>query len=191
MNVMKQLLFTALLILALGNDITAQERLRFSSINQVGILKGNSDQTYQLQTINGVSYRTWFAGIGVGMEEYYLKTFPLFIEVRRDLFSKRATPFIYADLGVSFPSDSEEKTAWQRSEYKKGMYYDCGIGYSIPIKGSLSFNFSAGYSLKETHESRYYHAFWDFPPYDGDEWNKEADYDFTFRRISIKAALRF
>jgi hypothetical protein len=107
---MKQILFTAIIFLAFGNCANAQKkRLKFSSINQVGILKGSSDQTYQFQTINGVKYQTWFAGVGVGLEEYYLKTIPLFVDVRKSLFLDKASPFVYANLGASFPIDKDGK----------------------------------------------------------------------------------
>jgi hypothetical protein len=189
---MKQVLPAIVFLFCFCHSIHAQkQQIKFSGINQFGILTGKSDQTYQLQTINGVRYKTWFAGVGAGLEEYYRKTIPVFIDLRRYLFSGKATPFAYADLGFSFPYEKNEEAEWQRSEYKKGLYYDLGVGYSIPLKGSLAFNFSAGYCHKELHESRYYRSFWDFPPYDQSAWNKDADYDFTFRRISIKAALQF
>ncbi len=190
---MKHICFVSFIWLCLGNSAVAQEKekIKFSSINQAGFLKGSSDQTYQLQTINGVKYKTWFAGIGVGLEEYYLKTVPVFIDVRKNLFEHKASPFLYADLGVSFSSENAKQTQWQRTEYKKGIYYDLGIGYRVAFAGSLSFNFSAGYSCKTLHEARYNYYYSDFPPYDNIVWHKEADYDFTFRRLSIKTALQF
>jgi hypothetical protein len=82
-----------------------------------------------------------------------------------------------------------EKGDWQTSVYKTGLYYDVGVGYTVPVKGSLSFNFSAGYSYKNLHETRSTIIIWDFPPYDR-ETPKEY-FDYTFRRLSLKAALQF
>ncbi len=42
-----------------GNE---KQHIRFHSINQVGILAGSSDAAMQLQTVNGVQYKTCFAG---------------------------------------------------------------------------------------------------------------------------------
>ncbi|HYK57418.1 MAG TPA: hypothetical protein VEV15_13200 [Flavisolibacter sp.] len=182
---MKLICFVLFIWLCLGNSAVAQEKekIKFSSINQAGFLKGSSDQTYQLQTINGVKYKTWFAGIGVGLEEYYLKTIPVFIDVRKNLFEHKASPFLYADLGISFPSEKEDKGAWQMSVYNKGLYYDVGLGYNIPIKGSLAFNFSAGLSYKQLHEERTY---WESFGGNGKEY-----FEYSFRRVSLKVALQF
>lgn len=182
---MKHACFILFTWLCLGNSAVAQEKekVKFSSINQFGMLKGSSDQTYQLQTVNGVKYKTWFAGIGVGLEEYYVKTIPVFVDVRKNLLKQNASPFLYADLGVSFPSEKEDKGAWQTSVYNKGLYYDAGLGYNIPIKGRLAFNFSAGLSYKKLHEERVY----------GEAFggNGKEYFEYSFRRISIKTALQF
>jgi hypothetical protein len=182
---MKHTCFILFTWLCLGNSAVAQEKekIKFSSINQAGILKGSSDQTYQLQTINGIKYKTWFAGMGVGLEEYYLKTIPVFIDVRKNLFKHKPSPFLYADLGVSFPSEKEDKGLWQTSVYSKGLYIDVGLGYNIPIKGSLAFNFSAGLSYKKLHEKRIYgHSFGS---------NGKEYFEYSFRRVSVKVALQF
>lgn len=191
MITIKQPHFPIIVLLLLTMSANAQEKagIKFSATNQLGILKGSSDQTFQLQTINGVRYKTWFAGVGVGYENYYLKTIPLFIDIRRNLLSTKATPFIYADLGASLPSEKQKKETWQTSDYKAGFYYDVGIGYSAPIKGNLAFNFSAGYSQKQLHEARTNIVIWDFPPYGGNDYKEYFDY--TFRRLSVKAALQF
>ena len=187
---MKQPYFLLIALLLLATNANAQKaRIKFSGINQLGILKGSSDQTFQLQTINGIRYKTWFAGVGVGYENYYLKTIPLFIDIRWNLLSKKATPFIYADIGANLPSKKQKKGEWQTSDYKAGLYYDVGRGYSAPIKGNFAFKLSAGYSQKQLHEARTNIVIWDFPPYGGNDYKEYFDY--TFRRLSIKAALQF
>ncbi len=182
---MKHTYFILFTWLCLGSSAVAQEKekIKFSSINQFGILKGSSDQTYQLQTINGVKYKTWFGGIGVGLEEYFLKTIPVFIDVRKNLFEHKPSPFLYADLGLSFPSEKEDKGLWQTSVYNKDVFYDVGLGYHIPIKGRLAFNFSAGISYKKLHEERTH-----LESFGG---NSKESFEYSFRRVSIKAALQF
>ena len=81
----------------------------FSSINQVGILNGSKGVYYQLQSINGIKYKTWFAGIGVGMENYFRTGIPLFVDVRKNLLKTSATPFLYADVGVHIVRDKNDR----------------------------------------------------------------------------------
>ncbi|HVK97035.1 MAG TPA: hypothetical protein VM368_04415, partial [Flavisolibacter sp.] len=47
-----------------------EEKFHFNSINQGGLLAGASDGTGLLQSINGVLHKTFFAGIGVGLDYY-------------------------------------------------------------------------------------------------------------------------
>src|SRR5215203_3590562 len=89
----------------------AQKALKpaFTSINQVGIGWGGSGEGLQLQTINGLSYKTYSAGIGIGLDYYWARTIPLFIDLRKNIFSKKQTPFVYADLGLNMPWVKEDK----------------------------------------------------------------------------------
>ena len=83
---MKQIcLFIALLFFALSMQAQKKSELNFSSINQVGFLKGSSDQALQIQTVNGVAYETWFAGVGAGLDDYNFKTFTIFAELRKKI----------------------------------------------------------------------------------------------------------
>src|SRR5215217_9329028 len=111
---MKQFYFSIMLLL-FGSCIHAQKKegLNFSSINQFGILKGASDQTFEVQSVNGIQYKSWFIGAGIGIDNYALKTVPVFIDFRKTVCNKKQTPFIYADLGASFPWNKEDKGAWQ------------------------------------------------------------------------------
>src|SRR5688572_9219460 len=77
----------------------------FSSINQIGGLYGSKGTYFQLQTINGIRYKTWFAGIGAGIDLYTRGGFPVFLDVRKDIFEKRSTPFLYADAGIHLVRD--------------------------------------------------------------------------------------
>ncbi|MGN6163845.1 MAG: hypothetical protein ACTHOF_04820 [Flavisolibacter sp.] len=187
---MKQF-FTLIVLLLFTVGLQAQEKpeLKFSSINQVGFLKGSSDQALQLQTVNGVVYKTWFAGIGAGLDDYNFKTFTIFADLRRNILNRSQTPFVYIDMGTSLPSKTHEEDLWQTITYKNGLYFDAGIGYTIALKGSLSFNFSAGYSQKYLHEAIMAKGIViDFPVGGGPQ---AEYYDYTFKRLSVKMALGF
>jgi hypothetical protein len=171
-------------------------KLRFHSINNVGLLEGGSDESLQLQTINGVQYRSFFGGVGIGMDNYYFKTIPLFADLRKDLFSKKQTPFIYLDLGASIPWDkTTSENKWNISHFKTGFLYDMGIGYTLPIKGRWAVNASAGFSQKFLNETResFYWIWNDFPPYTPPaNANRDTSYyNYTMRRFSFKIGISF
>jgi hypothetical protein len=64
--------------ISLAQKSETKKTILFHSINQVGILAGSSDATLQLQTINGINTKTWFAGLGVGLDYYYVRSVPFF-----------------------------------------------------------------------------------------------------------------
>jgi len=184
-------LIASILVFNTSGYTQTKPALHFSSINQLGIVRGSSDQGYQVQTTNGVKYKSWFAGLGVGIDDYYFKTIPVFVDVRKNLLDKKQTPFVYVNIGTNMPWQKEEKETWQRSEYSKGLFYEAGIGYSIPVKDKLFFNLSAGYSQKRLHESTLFTGgmFMDVLPYETEP--RKEYYDYTFKRLSIKVALQF
>jgi hypothetical protein len=162
----------------------------FTSLNQVGIAWGATDDALQLQTINGVSYKTYSAGIGIGLDYYWERTVPLFIDLRKNIFSKKANTVCLCRLGISIPwVKTDKENTWSKSDYDNGSYVDIGIGYKVPINKKLFANLSFGYSQKKLHEKRVNEMMiFDFR-YGGN--NAEEDYDYTFRRFSLKAGLSF
>ncbi len=64
---MKKCILITTCLFILTGIVDAQEKksaLKFSSINSVGLLSGQSQTSFTMQTINGVKYKTWFTGIG-------------------------------------------------------------------------------------------------------------------------------
>ena len=72
----------------------------FSSINQIGLLAGEGGEGFQLQTINGLRYKTWMVGAGVGIDGYRFRSIPLFLELRKEFNLKSNAFFIYNDIGL-------------------------------------------------------------------------------------------
>ena len=76
------LIFISVKNFAQENGINKQ--FPFHSINNIGLLEGQSGAAFQAQTINGFQKRSWFAGIGVGLDYYRYRTIPLFVDVRKE-----------------------------------------------------------------------------------------------------------
>jgi hypothetical protein len=175
--------FVQLLILLCASGIAqTKPKIKFTSVNELGILTGESTAEFQMQSINGFSYKTFITGIGIGVDDYYERTFPLFVDIRKSFSKKESAPFVYADAGYSFISKSS-MTEWEMDR-KGGAYYAVGIGYEISTKGKVKAVFDVGYSYKRFSRI-----------IDNEPWRSSLHYfdtyDYSLSRISMRAGLRF
>jgi hypothetical protein len=183
---MKLKLFYLTLALSFQILLNAQSKFRFANNNQVGLLSGSSKNALQLQTINGISYKTFSFGIGVGIDNYYFKTIPVFADIRKNIFEKKQTPFVYVDAGSNFPSKKDESTAWQTTTYQPGFYCDFGIGYKWTIRKRVHINSSFGFSQKKYGVNEKYLRFGNDP-----EVLPPDKYIYRLQRFSMKFGLGF
>lgn len=160
----------------------------FQGIVQGGLIEGNTGPSWHIQSVNGIYYKGWFAGLGVGIDYYMMRTVPLFIDVRRDLFKRAKTPFLYADAGIQFDwLRTKEKRSWGDSDYGRGRYYDIGGGYKITLKKAQAISISAGYSLKTLREERVTFLQCIQPPCDP----AKDYYNYNLKRLSFKIGWQF
>lgn len=186
---MKQKIFFAASLLLMMNVSGQQKnKIKFHCIDNVGMLKGATDASFQFQTINGAVYKTVFVGIGAGIEKYYKKTIPVFLDLRKHFGNGKLSPFMYADIGANFPwaKDNWDDSWWQKGEFSKGLYFDAGVGYSVKIFNWTSLLLSLGYSQKQLNEEKYLYPGVDILPYPSPD-----QYKYTLRRISLKIGLSF
>jgi hypothetical protein len=139
---------------------------RFHSINSVGLIEGQAGSAFQLQTINGAGYKSWFGGVGLGIDYYRYRTIPLFIDIRREFGQTGNKLFAYADLGINFSwlTDNQKMNYHTDDHFGNGFYSDLGLGYKIAVGRNNGLLLSIGYSYKkitETYQSYYYFD----PPY--------------------------
>lgn len=195
MKVYIKLLLVAGLCLQL-NQSTAQENAKndkpvtkpsFSSIAQLGIVDGELNTSFQLQSINGMQYRTWFAGVGVGFDYYFVRSIPLFAAVHKHLI-KTSPLFLYAHTGINMPWVKKAGDAvMYGSKFKNGFLYDLGFGYSFKLRSKNAVLLSVGYAQKNMEEVRIKPSYWGIP-------GQPVSYDhlsYKLRRISIKAGIKF
>ena len=158
----------------------------FSSINQLGLSVGELNEAFQIQTINGLRYKTWMAGIGIGLDEYRFRSVPLFFVLRKELWKKSNTPFLYNDIGLNFPwVKNNQKINYAIADFKLGLYYDAGLGYKITLK-KQALVFSAGFSLKQLRENRSIYSC----PF-GAPCREEKDvYNYSLKRVSLKLGIQ-
>ena len=160
----------------------------FSTINQIGVLRGSKSAYFQIQTINGIRYKTWFAGIGAGIDFYTRGGFPIFLDVRKYLFEQGATPFLYVDAGIHLVRDRIEKVNnWYQNTYSNGFYGDAGLGYKFGFHSKSRWLVSAGYSYKNINR-RY-----EYTPACPSNRCYENYYTYKdyLHRLSLKLGLQF
>lgn len=162
----------------------AQSKINFSSQNYVGLLAGEGKTAFQVQTVNGIIYKAWFAGLGTGIDWYYLRSIPLFASFGRDFFKiKKGNFYISADGGVNFAwSEPRDYNVIADQKYIPAIYYGAGLGYKMVTgKNAHVLLINIGYSYKHIRERlRYLHVI------DSSDSYLTEYYDDHLRRLSLK-----
>ncbi len=159
----------------------AQSRIKYHGLVQAGLIHGVQDPGFLLQTIQGVKYKTWALGLGAGIDDYFRNSAPLFIDLRKKIFDRPNSPFLFADFGKTVVFDETESNMYMNSIYSGRRYYDIGVGYQWAMEKNAGFNISVGYSQKNiTQTTQYTYS----------DPNSEV-MKYTFRRLTLKAGLSF
>lgn len=160
----------------------------FQSLLQGGLLEGATGPSWNIQTVNGAYYKSWFAGIGVGLDYYNMRTIPLFVDLRKEIFRKNRTPYLYADAGIHFDwLKTKEKPGWGSSEYNRGFYYDVGAGYKLGFGKRDALLIGVGFTMKKLREERIVTLNCVQPPCDP----TKDYYNYKFSRLSLKVGWQF
>jgi hypothetical protein len=131
---------------------------QFHSINNFGFLEGQAGSAFQLETINGAQYRSWFGGVGLGLDLYRYRTIPLFIDIRKEFGRSSNKLFLYSDLGINFSwvTDNEKTSYANYDKFSNSFYNDMGFGYKIKVTKNRDLLVSLGYSFKKIIETYNY-----------------------------------
>ena len=188
-------------LLAITCMVSAQQKnsagsWRFHSINSVGLMEGETGSAFQLQTVNGAGYKSWFGGIGIGLDYYRYRTIPLFFDLRKEFGKSRNKVFVYADLGTNFCwlTDNQKMSYRTEDDYHNGIYSDVGLGYKVLVGKNNGFLLSLGYSYKkitETYKSYYYYTtpYMNFTDPSKDLPTEKINYGLN--RLTIKMSWEF
>ncbi|HTQ64965.1 MAG TPA: hypothetical protein VMI12_09210 [Puia sp.] len=188
-------LFPILGLLVISSICHAQNKAawQFRSINQLGLLEGETGSAFQIQTINGAQYKSWFGGIGIGLDYYRFRSIPLFADFRKDFGGKNKFFFIYADGGIHFSwltDDQKRIYAGYNNgpnDFSNGFYMSAGIGYKIILNGKLAFFISPGYSYKKSEAK----TTTTICPFQGPCYINTDRYDYNMSRLSVNAGIEF
>jgi hypothetical protein len=91
-----------------------------------------------------VSTRVYY-GLGIGVEKFDTETFvPLTASFKGLLKKKDSTPYLTAQLGYAFASNSNTND-YAGYSYRGGLLFSPGIGYKLSVKDKYSILFSVNY----------------------------------------------
>jgi len=194
MKISAPVLFYSVLLL-ITTSVVAQSNQKvgsFRSINQVGILDGEHGTSFQINTINGARYKTWFAGVGVGLDYYYFRTIPLFLDLRKGFHLGAGQIFVFADPGMHFAWLTDQQKvvlgdSRQLDNISNGFYINGGLGYSLRFKSGVEWLLSAAYSYKQTTGKQQM----PFCPFNGPCYISVNDYSYGMNRLSVTTGIAF
>ena len=131
------------------NTLTGQ--WQFHSINNLGLLEGETGSAFQLQTINGAQYKSWFAGVGIGLDFYRFRTIPLFVDIRKEFGKSNNKLFVYSDMGINFSwvTDQQKTSNVENDKFGNGFYGDWGFGYKVLVHKKNNLLLSLGILTKK------------------------------------------
>ena len=165
----------------------ASKKFQFGSYNQFGVVKGESEASLTLQSVNGWRCKTWFVGAGIGLDEYYFSSLPLFLDVKKYLSTGTSSFYLYGDGGWNFSLEKNQKEMFNTVKNTGGLYYDIGVGYSKALHNNLHLLISAGYSGKNFERKVTGYNFY------LRELQQQfvSKHDYEFSRLSFKVGLAF
>ena len=119
---MKKTLLLLLSFLVIMNVIPAQEIKKenkyFSSEISIGIVEGEQGTNFHVELLNGLRYKTWFAGIGTGLDYYYYRTIPVYLSGIKYLSPRNHSFFIQGDAGINFAWIEGRMNVWNEINHE-------------------------------------------------------------------------
>jgi hypothetical protein len=138
----------------------------------------------------------WTLGLGSGIDHYYFRSVPVFVDIQRYAGKQHKGLFFYGSSGLNIPWPTEDqrmyRQGWgwgsmaQPSQFSGGFWTDLGLGYGFKGKKGHGMFVRAGHSLKTMEQS-----------YTEQVWNGTSsvtalrEISYLFGRISIQAGFTF
>jgi len=166
---------------------------QFHSINQAGLLEGQIGSAFQIQTINGLQYRSWFAGIGAGIDYYRFRGIPLFIDLRKEFGHSGNKFYIYMGTGMHFIwlTDKQKNefnlNHFGSNDFSNGLYAGAGVGYKVELNNQLAIFISPGFIYKKTEVKNSN----TICPFQGPCYIISDRYNFDLYRLSVNVGIVF
>lgn len=186
---MKRTFIFAVLLGFFGFTATAQNKISYHGQHYAGLLEGEQGSSFQFQTINGIRKGLLFAGLGTGVDYYYLRSIPVFLSFTHYLTDRPRGFFLSADLGTN--------RAWRKGpmdpflvsqKYRSGLYWGASMGFRASFRNKKdAILLSLGYSYKQLREERVTPTFCINPPCP----NFTENFNYQTKRVSVRLGWAF
>ncbi|MGL6268837.1 MAG: hypothetical protein ACRC2O_12980, partial [Chitinophagaceae bacterium] len=167
-----------------------QKNTRFQSYNAIALITGEKGAGFGIQSVNGVQWKSFFIGAGVGFDFYGISTTPVFLDIRKTFGQGKNKFFAYGDAGynIAWPGSSSANFNSSFQEMDGGFYSDLGIGYLVGFGKRDALILSAGYTFKSLSDNLVAYPLC-IPGVVCEPVTER--YEYRFNRITIKAGWRF
>jgi len=136
---------------------------------------------FTIQTINGYRFNSNFlVGGGLGMDIIQQAMLQFFADARWEMLHRRATPFLYVDIGYGIPVSKEPQSDYFQTTYKGGLMWGSGVGMRFNFHREGAFLVGVGYKMDKRSEEVV-----------SEGWPYDSKYDYTFNRLVMKFGLSF
>lgn len=168
---------------------TANVRLTYEGWVEAGILAGPRGCYGQYLLTNGITFRKWYTGVGTGIDEYYWRSVPLFLTIRKKWGTKQGGWFTSGKGGLNI-STKKAVSHTGSVEYKNGSFLGWDFGYDFKLAKHFGLLLSAGYEWKVAKQVTTTGSFND--PFNGWADNKWVTTDkYSLHALFIRFGLSF
>jgi hypothetical protein len=190
---MKIILLLPLLFFLVTIDAQSQktttEKKFFSSQISAGITEAEQGTSFHIETVNGFRYKTWFGGIGAGLDYYYMRSIPIYLSATKYLAPRNHSFFVQADAGLNVAWERESFNVWNEvdHEFKPGLFWNGTVGFVTGLDRKNSFSFGVGYSHKNLKEIKEIAIACFNPPCE----NTFETYRYNLNRLTLRLGWQF
>ncbi len=135
---MKKKILPALLFIFFSTAVVAQQsNWKPWIMPEAGIVAGAMHPSVELRITMGMSRTGWQVGAGVGVDGYLEESFPLFMQVRRQLHWRKWHPFVFLGTGYNLRSGTDTFPTWTGNRvltYHGGLFAEGGLGLAFLVK---------------------------------------------------------
>lgn len=169
---------------------SAQSKLHYTASVEAGILKGSTDKKNTFLITNGVRYKSLMASIGSGIDNYFYRSIPLFLQAEKTFGNHRVQPFVRTSAGINFSHLTGEQKlsyiSYDSVHFKNGFIAAASVGVSVKVFRQMRVFVSGGYSYKTTKVI--YQSYYIYGPEDASHKNIDI---YHLNRWCVSAGFRF
>ena len=190
---MRKYLFVIVLLVIIENDLSSQGtkiiKRDFSSQISAGIVEGEQGTSFHVEMLNGIWYKTWFAGVGTGIDYYYFRSIPIYLSATKYLSPRNHSFYVQGDGGINFAWGDQSSFTWNEvdSKFKPGVYWNGSAGFATGLDKKNSFLFGVGYSNKSLKEIKEIAIPCFNPPCE----NSFETYRYNLNRLTLRLGWQF